>query len=302
MPTITVLNDIHLKPAYESVVDDFRLPRGTDGVVIAGDLLDKPERDHCEQARQLLARLDAHDVPTVYVPGNHDPLATARIVAEGFDSVELAHDRSVTGAAFDGQTVFDDVAVVGWGCTQFDAGCEIEYESASEFAIRDEHGHVDRYRESQASQQLLGAVDALIDGARDVSEVRDALGLPAVADEDLTRIREVGTRLRDHIITPERTLVATHVPPFGTDLDRHHSAENRPMDGLHEGSLAIAGAIRATSPAFAVSGHSHVRGYGTYDAPPPHLLNGGFRGITTVELEGDRVGFEFHTPDWLPGE
>lgn len=37
MARLTILTDIHLKPAYETVVDEFTLPAETDAVVIVGN-------------------------------------------------------------------------------------------------------------------------------------------------------------------------------------------------------------------------------------------------------------------------
>lgn len=117
MVRLTVLNDIHLKPAYETVVDDFTLPAETDAVVITGDLVDRDSNDSIAQGRQLLSRLEEATVPTVVVPGNHDPRDSAARYIGDFEFVQLAHDRQVTGADFPVKSVFGKLTVVGWGCT-----------------------------------------------------------------------------------------------------------------------------------------------------------------------------------------
>jgi len=62
-----------------------------------------------------------------------------------------------------------------------DVGCELEYEDAEAFSLRDKYGHLDRYRESRACEQLLTIVDQLVAGQRDTKTVRDDLGLPPSA-------------------------------------------------------------------------------------------------------------------------
>jgi Icc-related predicted phosphoesterase len=97
-------------------------------------------------------------------------------------------------------------------------------------------------------------------------------------------------------------MLVSHVPPFGTALDVHHSAEARADDHLHDGWMAMSGAIRHAAPHVGVFGHSHIRGYDSFDGSETHLLNGGFRGVTTVNLGEGGFGFSFHTAEWLPGE
>lgn len=301
MPTFTVLNDIHLKPAYADLAKAVTLPPETDAIVIAGDLLDRDDDESIAKGRRVLARFDDSPVPTAVVPGNHDPLGAAERLAEGFDSVQVAHERRLTGVDFLGPAVaFDRIALTGIGCTQFDAGVEIDYEEATAFTIRDGHGYVDRYRQAEAICELLSAVDDLVAGDHTARDVRKALGLPPSAIGDLRAVADRARTLVD-LLTGEPTLLASHVPPFGTDLDVHHSMEDRAENGLHAGWLAVAAAIRAASPPVAVVGHSHIQGYDTYDDHPTHILNGGFRGVTTVDIGDDGFSFSFHRPDWLPG-
>jgi len=301
MVRLTVLNDIHLKPTYDTVIDEFELPANTDAVLITGDLIDQVDEDSITQARQLLSRLEEAAVPTVVVPGNHDPRDSAERFVTGFRYVQLAHDRLVSGTEYPVDTLFDTLAVAGWGCTQFDAGCELSYAAATAFEIRDDYGYVDQYAEQQAVQELLAAIDALLAEETTSHEVVEEFGLPSAASTAVESVVTVGTRLIELLQQSSPVLLATHVPPFGTDLDRHHSAEQREMDGLHNGSLAVAGAIRAADPAIACFGHSHVQGYRMYETASTHLLNGGFRGVTTIDLSADGFGYAFHEPDWLPG-
>lgn len=303
MPTFTVLNDIHLKPSYEGVVEAVTLPPETDAVIIAGDLLDRSDPASVERGRQLLSRLDDSPVPTALVPGNHDPLATAEALVDGFDSVVLAHERRLTAADVPGPAdAFDQVPVVGIGCEQFDAGVEVEYDAATGLSVRDDYGHVDRYEEQKAVRQLLTGVDTLLAGETTPEALRSTFGFPRTAIDGFQRTLDRGTLLTDLLSVDQPVLLVSHVPPFGTDLDIHHSSETRRNDGLHLGWLALAGAIRRGTPSVAVAGHSHVQGYATYDGHPTHLINGGFRGVTTVEVESDGFGFRFLDPDWLPGQ
>ncbi|WP_435064163.1 metallophosphoesterase family protein [Halobaculum sp. EA56] len=303
MPTFTVLTDLHLKPAYTGIADDVTLPAETDAVLIAGDLLDRADPESIDHGREFLRRLDESPVPTAIVPGNHDPLDATRTLIAEYESVQLAHERTLTADSFPGPaTPFADVAVVGIGCTQFDAGREIPYEQALAFAFRDEYGRVDDYREARAVDQILRLLDDVVAGTQSSRDMYEEVGLPPTAIDAIEDVAATAQSLIDRLSCDGPTILLSHVPPFGTDLDVHHSQEDRHEDGLHDGWLALAAAIRQAAPTVAVAGHSHVRGYARYDSSSTHVLDGGFRGITTVEVGAEGFSFSFHDPDWLPGE
>jgi len=127
VPTFTVLNDIRLKPSYEGVVEAVTLPPETDAAIVAGDPLDRADPASVERGRRLPSRLDDSPVPTALVPGNHDPLATAEALVDGFDSVVLAHERRPTAVDVPGPAeAFGRVPVVGIGRERFDVGVGVE--------------------------------------------------------------------------------------------------------------------------------------------------------------------------------
>ncbi|MXR40715.1 hypothetical protein GRX01_05080 [Halobaculum sp. WSA2] len=303
MTTITVLNDLHLKPAYDGVGSELTLPPETDLIVVVGDLLDTPNRESVQLGRDVLERFDRSHVPTVLIPGNHDPLDTCSELAADFDSVYLAHERRVQLTDLtDDRSNGSELSVVGVGCTQFDAGREIPYETGDAFDVYTEHGHVDEYREGVAVDEVLAGVDDLVAGTRTPAELCSDFGLDRRHRDGFDAILRTADSLIELLRVDHPTVLASHVPPFGTTLDVHHSAEGRAEDRLHNGWMALSGAIRQAAPLVGVFGHSHIRGYDSFEDSETHLLNGGFRGVTTIELEGSGVGFSFHTAEWLPGE
>jgi hypothetical protein len=190
MPKFAIFNDIHLKPTDEATIKSITLPEGTEAVVITGDIVDRATEDGVSIGREFLNRLNDVSVPTILVPGNHDPHDVAAELVADFEYVQLAHGRRVTGDDFPESSPFETVTVVGWGCTGFDLGCELTYKEA--FEIRDEYGRIDRYAEQQAVQRLLEATDALLTGA---AAIESELGLSTTAQTQLEEVARIGTRL-----------------------------------------------------------------------------------------------------------
>jgi hypothetical protein len=96
------------------------------------------------------------------------------------------------------------------------------------------------------------------------------------------------------------TIIVTHIPPFNTELDRHHSIHGTTDEELHIGSLSLKIAIRHHPPALSLSGHSHQQAYDlltTDSGHQIHLVGLGFRGVGLVEIncQSGSFGIDFLT-------
>lgn len=112
------------------------LPPATDVLVVAGDRIDKPGQQSIQLGRRVLRRFDCSAVPTIVIPGNHDPLATIKQLVADFETVYLAHQRRLTTEELlTNATTQKNITVVGWGCTRFDVGREIPDKTAETFDI-----------------------------------------------------------------------------------------------------------------------------------------------------------------------
>lgn len=92
----------------------------------------------------------------------------------------------------------------------------------------------------------------------------------------------------------------SHVPPYNTPLDRHHSIGVREadFDGLHVGSIGTKLELRKHNPFVALSGHSHNDAYQPGFAGQggePHCLSLDFEGMAriTVDANNRTFGYEF---------
>lgn len=83
-------------------------------------------------------------------------------------------------------------------------------------------------------------------------------GLTPEHKTTLADIRRTERLLINLLVADTDTLLVSHVLPFGTTLDIHHSAETRSKDVLYTGFLALSGAIRRSEPIAGVFGHSHI--------------------------------------------
>jgi len=112
-------------------------------------------------------------------------------------------------------------------------------------------------------------------------------------DNTVETYEEISELLTD---ANEAPIVLSHVPPYNTEADRHHSIGQREMEleSAHVGSLALKLALREHSPPVALHGHSHNPAYEPlFDTEAGvHSLNPGFQGIVRISLEA-KTGFSF---------
>lgn len=320
---LLAFGDPHLKPGGESVdLDAVRVPPDIDAVVTTGDVIHRTDPDSLALARAFFERLNEAGVPVVCTPGNHDPQDQFASLVDGLPTVVNAHDRVVTGTAFPSGTApasaaneddtagsedgpadpLDGHAFVGWGCESTTFEPEIRLTDVSALDPRDAEGDR-RYAADTAAGRLEDAAYDHVTGDRDVGRFADAVG---VARPELAAFREGVDRLEalfdrlDALLAsaPEPTVVLTHVPPYNTPLDRHHSigAREHDLDGLHVGAIGLKLALRKHRPVAALCGHSHNGAYQpglTGDGGPPHTLNLDYRTVLTVEIDGNEGSFSY---------
>ncbi|SDM51922.1 Calcineurin-like phosphoesterase superfamily domain-containing protein [Halogranum gelatinilyticum] len=302
---LLVFGDLHLKPSGQSVdYDALSVSTDIDAVVSLGDLTHRAEAADRETAREFLAHVAADDRPVVCVPGNHDPHDhyTDLLGELAADGVVDAHDRRVTpdGVGF---------ALVGWGCEEFHFEPELHYAEMAALDPRERDGD----RRHVADVLATAYEDLLVEYGRGERSREGLLdGLVAVGDEgtaELTRreraaLREqldafdaAYDRLTGLLDGSDETVLLSHVPPFNTALDRHHSHGTREddLEGLHWGSMVLKTAIRTHRPLAVLCGHSHTQGYDVCrgDGGETQLLNPGFRGVATVDVSRGGFAYQF---------
>lgn len=302
---LLAFGDPHIKPTGATIdYDALEIPSNVDVVVTTGDVVHRTGQEDLRAGRTFFERLDAADVPIVGVPGNHDPLDQYDSLVGGLENVVVAHERVVTGDAFTDvhRDALSGRSIVGWGCERFDCKPEIRFTSFEALDPRDAANR--RYAAAEAASRLEDAVFDYVTGDADRTELERRLGVREgerrAFREQLSHAESRFDRLDSLLAAaPAPTVFLSHVPPYNTPLDRHHSIGERELDldGLHVGSLSLKLALRLHSPVVALSGHSHN---GAYQAGidgkggVPHLLNLDFRGIVRIRVGSDGAfGFEF---------
>lgn len=287
-----VVGDLHLKPGGDShELEDVAVPDEVDVAIILGDLTHRAGPDDIELARRFVERLET-EVPVVYVPGNHDPSPTEERVIEPLQGAYSGHC-----AVYDSE----HVTIVGKGCEQRSLSPAIDQRSFDALDSRDVPHQDRRYAADQVADDLEAACLALVREDATRSEIADSLGITdserSAFDRGLARIEEEYEQFAELLGGCEDILLATHLPPFNTSFDRHHSVGARETDQefLHTGSIALKLAIRDHDVFAAFSGHSHAYGYdvGTGVDGRPHLLNLGFSSMATVTASPDDGQFTF---------
>ncbi|WP_276299479.1 metallophosphoesterase family protein [Halorussus lipolyticus] len=282
---LLAFGDTHVKPTGESPdYDRLGLPAGTDAVVTVGDVVHRTGREDLRAGRDLLGELADLGVPVYTVPGNHDPAGEHGAMVEGVSGASVLHDEVVS---------VGDVDLLGWGCEEFDAGPEVTCRDYSALDPRTSSGDR-RHAADRNARRLETATYEFVTTDATERDVADKLGItrderPTLA-EQLAELRETYDRLDalfEEASSP--TVVLSHVPPYGTELDRHHSLGEREadLDDLHVGSLALKLALRVHRPAVGLSGHSHNPVYETLqeEGETVHLLNLGYQGVATVDYD-----------------
>lgn len=282
---LLAFGDTHVKPTGESLdYDRLGLPRNTDAVVTVGDVVHRTGPDDLAAGRDFLGELAELGVPVHSVPGNHDPASEHGAMTDGVSGASVLHDEVIS---------VGDVDILGWGCEQFDAGPEVTCRDFAALDPRNSSGDR-RHAADRNARRLETATHEYVTTDATEREVAETLGVrrderPALAEQlrELDRTYDRLDALFEAATPP--TVVLSHVPPYGTELDRHHSLGEREadLDGLHVGSLALKLALRVHRPAVALSGHSHNPVYETLraDGDIVHLLNLGYQGVATVDYD-----------------
>jgi Icc-related predicted phosphoesterase len=293
-----VCNDLHLKPAVsDHDVDSMGVSADIDAVLIVGDLTHRDGPEDVRLARSFVERFDA-DCPVVYVPGNHDHVPMpSRVV----DSVPNAHDGHERILELDG------VTVVGWGCEARSLSPTLDQTELDALDPRTAPRGDRRYATDQVADDIESACQAVVTGVATPREVARELD---IADRNrrafhraLDDIQTTYERLSELLEGRRDVLLASHLSPFNTSFDRHHSKGTREEDleYLHTGSIPLKLAIRNHDVFAACTGHSHTFGYdtGSEGGGPPHYLNLGFRGLSLVDVDPAHGEFSFTHPDTL---
>ena len=301
---ILAFGDPHIKPANPAIdLDALRVPPDIDIVVTIGDIIQRP--GDLETGRAFFERLNASETPVVCVPGNHDPAEHYPEMIGGLEHVVLVHDCVVTdgelGVIRNGHG--DELTVAGLGCETTKHAAALGAQDVDALDPRKENDR--RHAADVAAQTLEDAVFDYLAGNMAPDDLVSSLDVRrSERGTFLDALAEVERRF-DRVDAlfegPEDPDVfLSHVPPYNTALDRHHSIgeRDRDLEELHVGSLGLKVALRKHAPPVALSGHSHNREYevGSVDNPKmPHFLSLDFRGVArlTVESTFGTFAYEF---------
>lgn len=303
---LLVFGDLHIKAGGEPLdYDGLTVPSGVDAVVTTGDVVHRITVEDVAAGRAFFEQVAESGIPIIAVPGNHDPADDHERLIEDLPGAVLAHEQVVDASAFDGDPL-DGHAIVGWGCEDSEFSPEVRITDFATLDPRSEPRSERRHAADRAASRLEGALFGYVTDGGDPDALVDELG---IRGSERPEFREQLDRLLSTFETLDGLLsaasgeavVCTHIPPYNTPLDRHHSIGRREADleGLHVGSVGLKLALRKHRPIAALNGHSHNGEYqaGVDGSPArPHMLNVGFRGILGVEVDGpaDAFGFEVH--------
>jgi Icc-related predicted phosphoesterase len=289
---VLVCNDLHLKPGGSDYdLSAMGVPEDLDAALVAGDLTHRAGEDDVALARRFVEGF-APDVPVFYVPGNHDHAPMPDRVVDGLGGASSGHEVV---------RECDAGAVVGWGCERRSLDPALDQTAFESLDPRTEPRGERRYAADWTADRIE---DALLDVVTDRASARDAAdGLDIAPDEEGSFLRSVDTVQSnyDHLagLVDDRqdVLLVTHLSPFNTSFDRHHSTGTRETDleGLHTGSIALKLVARTHDVYATISGHSHDFGYDTGNDTDeaPHMLNLGFRGLGVVDVDPAAGAFSF---------
>lgn len=302
---LLVFGDTHIKPIENAVnYELLEVPADVDVVISIGDVIHDAREDAIDYGHEFFERLASFDTPVLAVPGNHDPVEYYPDLTAGLPSVVTTHKRVVTAETFDEPmgTALSEYTVVGWGCEEFDQGPELRpaaFPSLTPDAPQQER----RYVADQIATELEDTLYEYVTTDCTEKEILSRLGIQSENAGRFSRqlqraietYEDISTLISDN---NRPTIVCSHVPPYNTEADRHHSIGEREenLDGLHVGSIGLKLALRIHEPFAAFHGHSHNPNYevGFDDGVRPHSLNLGFQGIIRVSLNGSRGSFGFN--------
>lgn len=285
-----VCNDLHLKPGGSDYdLDAMEAPTDVDVVVVAGDLTHRDGEDDIALARRFVERF-APDVPVVYVPGNHDHAPMPERVVDGLASAASGHELVRECKAG---------TVVGWGCERRSLDPVLDQTAFESLDPRTAPRGERRYAADETADRIEAALQDVVTDEASARQAADALDVAPENESAFLRSVNAVQANYDHLVDlldgREDVVLVTHLSPFNTPFDRHHSTGTRKTDleGLHTGSIALK-LIAQTQGVFAIiSGHSHDFGYDTGDGGTPHMLNLGFRGLGVLDVDPAAGTFSF---------
>lgn len=300
---LLLFSDAHIKPVDESVDwAQLTVPSDVDLVLSLGDVIHDAREDALAYGHQFFEQLASHDVPIVAVPGNHDPVEYYPELLDGISSAVNLHRSALSTDDFPQlRTSAEPLSFVGWGCEQFNQEPEIRPNEFPSLSPATGNGS-SRYEADQLAQRLEDELYRYL--TTDVTE-RDLVSRLGIAEsnqreflQQLEQTATVYTELSSLLEQSEYpTIVLSHVPPYNTEADRHHSIGQREMglEGAHVGSIGLKLALRNHRPLAAFHGHSHNPVYnpGFGDETTPHSLNPGFQGIVRVSINGRTEMFSY---------
>ena len=285
-----VCNDLHLKPAASDYdIDAMAVPDSADAVFIAGDLTHRDGTDDIALARRFI---DQFDIDVLYVPGNHDHAPMPEHVVDGFEYATNGHNVI---------REYGSCSVTGWGCESRSLDDALDQAAFPTLDPRTAPRGERRYRADQTADAIENALHDLVTDQATTLDIADELG---IGDENIPAFRrsvqtvqETYTHLSDLVGDRSNVVIVSHLSPFNTSFDRHHSTGTREEDreAFHTGSIALK-LITKTHDVYAtISGHSHAFGYDTGDSETgsPHMLNLGYRGLGIVDISPTTNEFSF---------
>ncbi len=287
---VLVCNDLHLKPAGSDYdLDAIEAPGDVDAVFVAGDLTHRDGEDDVALARRFVERF-APDTPVVYVPGNHDHAPMPERVVDGLAGATSGHELA---------RECDAGTVVGWGCERRSLDPVLDQTAFESLDPRTAPRGERRYAADETADRIEGALRDVVTDEATASDAADALDIAAENEGAFLRSVDAVQATYDHLVDlldgREDVVLVTHLSPFNTSFDRHHSTGTRETDleGLHTGCIALK-LVAQTQGVFAtVSGHSHDFGYDIGDGGTPHMLNLGFRGLGVLDIDPAAGTFSF---------
>jgi len=287
-----VCNDLHLKPtASDYDVEAMRVSDDVDAAFVAGDLTHRDGEADVALARRFVDRL-ATDAPVMYVPGNHDHTPMPAHVVDGVENARSGHE--VTHEC-------ESVTIVGWGCERRSLDPLLDQTAFPALDPRTEPRGERRYAADRTADAIEDALLEVVSGDTSARDAADTLDItPEVRGafrHSVDSVQEAYNHLAGLADGHSNVLLVTHLSPFNTSFDRHHSTGTRETDreSLHTGSIVLKLVARTHDVFATISGHSHQFGYDTGDdaGGAPHMLNFGFRGVGTVDVDPDAGVFAF---------